>query len=292
MADRQWQWKAFFARLYERTFDAEVLDRSAQVAFYFSFSIFPFLFFLLSLFGLVLDNAEAFRDELYAFIDRLLPLGAAGLVKTTVNEIVQASTTGKVTFGLALTLWSASAGVDSLRTALNAIYGLKETHSWWRTKLRSIALTVLFITIIFAALALFFFGWQIAAAVLARLGLGSASPLLLTGIRWTAMAAVMLLACEIVYNLVPSFRTFRWYWITPGSIPAILLWLIVTNGFSLYLDHFNTYNRAYGSLGAAMVLILWLWMNAVVVLVGGVINAVVLELAHEKGPTATSDGET
>jgi membrane protein len=91
----------------------------------------------------------------------------------------------------------------------------------------------------------------------------------------------MLFACEVFYNLVPDFKRWRWLWITPGSIVAISLWLLLTGGFRLYLDYFNTYNRAYGSLGAVIILMLWLYLTGVALLVGGTINAVVDGLRDE-----------
>src|SRR5690349_20395109 len=92
----------------------------------------------------------------------------------------------------------------------------------------------------------------------------------------------MLFACEVIYNLLPNFKKYRWDWVTPGSIVAILLWLLLTRGFRLYLEYFNSYNKAYGSLGAVIILMLWLYLTAIVVMIGGVINAVLREMQDER----------
>ncbi|MFN2412415.1 MAG: YihY/virulence factor BrkB family protein, partial [Pyrinomonadaceae bacterium] len=85
-------------------------------------------------------------------------------------------------------------------------------------------------------------------------------------------------ACEVIYNLLPDFKEFHWIWITPGSIVAIILWLVLTNGFRIYLGYFNTYNKAYGSLGAVIIMMLWLYLTASALMIGGAINAVLHEL--------------
>jgi membrane protein len=211
-----------------------------------------------------------------------MPWSAFTLVRTTVEEITENSSTGKLTIGLAITLWSASAGIDSIRNALNAIYKLRESRSWWWTKLESLALTLLLIILMAFVLGIVFYGWQLVQLGLAGLGLRVTSPLVLVSIQWISVLLLMLFACEVFYNLVPDFKRWRWLWITPGSIVAIFLWLLLTSGFRLYLDYFNTYNRAYGSLGAVIILMLWLYLTGVALLVGGTINAVVDGLRNER----------
>ncbi len=275
-------WKKFFLELYERIFEAELFARSAQVAFYFSFSIFPLLFFLVSLFGLLLDSTNNLQREMYSYLGQIMPRSAFILVQKTVGEIVENSTTGKLTLGLVITLWSASAGVDGIRSALNAIYGLRETRSWWRTKLQSLVLTLLFILLLAIVLAIVFYGWQIVQMTLAFIGFEITSPLVLVSIQWLSILFVMLFAFEILYNVIPDYKRFQWEWVTPGSFIAIGLWLLTTSGFRLYLSYFNSYNRTYGSLGAVIILMLWLYITAVVVVFGGAINAVLREIKQDK----------
>lgn len=278
LLDFEWWW--FFKRLYEKTFETDVFNRAAQVAFYFSFSLFPLLFFLVSLFGLILESTDALRKELFSYLARILPGIAFDLVRTTVNEIAEGSTTGKLTLGLLIALWSASAGVDSIRNALNAVYGLRETRWWWKTKLKSLALTFLVVILIAMVLGIVFYGWQLAQMGLAYAGFEITSPLVLVSIQWIAVILVMLFACEVIFNLLPNFEKRRWIWITAGSIVAIVLWIALTSGFRLYLEYFNTYNRTYGSLGAVIILMLWLYLTSIALLIGGVINAVLSEYSH------------
>jgi membrane protein len=276
------KWIDFFRRLYKKMSHDDLFNRSAQVAFYFSFSLFPLLFFLVSLFGLVLESTEGLKSELFSYLRQILPTIAYDLVHNTVDEIVETSSTGKLTIGLIITLWSASAGVDSIRSSLNAVYELKETRSWFKTKAQSLALTLILIVLSALVLGIVFYGWRLVQVILAAIGLQITSPLVLISIQWLSMIFVMLIACEVLFNLVPNFKKFRWNWINVGSIVSIALWIMLTTGFRLYLQYFNTYNKTYGSLGAVIILMLWLYLTALAVMIGGAINAVLHHMHEEE----------
>ena len=275
-------WERFSWGLYQKAMDTDIFSRAAQVAFYFSFSLFPLLFFLISLFGIVLETTDGLKAELFAYVRQIMPSSAFELVRKTVEEIIDSSSSGKLTIGLAITLWSASAGIDSVRSALNAVYELRETRWWWKTKAQSLLITLLLILLVAIVLGIVFYGWQAAQVALGYIGLRVTSPLVLVSIQWASILLVMLFACEVIYNLLPNFKKLRWEWVTPGSIVAIVLWLLLTRGFHLYLEYFNSYNKAYGSLGAVIILMLWLYLTAIVIMIGGVINAVLREMRDEK----------
>ncbi|MEQ1605851.1 MAG: YihY/virulence factor BrkB family protein [Pyrinomonadaceae bacterium] len=284
----EFDWKTFFVQLYEKAFGADIFSRAAQVAFYFSFALFPLLYFLVSLFGILLESSDGLRSELFSYMRQIMPLAVFDLVKRTVEEIVMNSTGGKATLGLAVTLWSASAGVDAIRTALNEIYGLKDSRFWFKTKAQSLLLTLVVSVLTTAVLAIVFYGWQLFQYSLASIGFQVTSPLILVSVQWISILLIMMFACEIIYNLLPDFRKFRWIWVTPGSIVAILLWIILTTGFRTYLGYFNSYNKAYGSLGAVIIMMLWLYLTASALMIGGAINAVLHDMREkaESEPTA------
>lgn len=287
----EFPFKEFGWALYAKIFDTDIFSRAAQVAFYFSFALFPLLYFLVSLFGIVIESSEGLRGELFSYLRQVMPLAVFDLVSRTVEEIVVNSTGGKATLGLAVTLWSASAGVDAIRTALNEIYGLKDSRNWFKTKAQSILFTLIVSVLTTAILAIVFYGWQLFQYGLARLGLEVSSPFLLVSIQWISILLIMLLACEIIYNLLPDFKRFRWVWITPGSVVAILVWIILTTGFRTYLGYFNSYNKAYGSLGAVIIMMLWLYLTASALMIGGAINAVLHEM-REKAENESVEAET
>jgi membrane protein len=281
-------WVDFFRRLYERMTDADLFDRSAQVAFYFSFSLFPLLFSLVSLFGMVLGSTEGLKDELFQYMRHLLPFVAYDLVRNTVEEIVATSTPGKLTIGLIVTLWSASAGVSSIRGALNAVYELKENRSWILTKALSLAITLVLIILTAVVLGVVFYGWELGQTLLAAIGFKITSPFVLASIQWITILLVLLVACEVIFNIVPAFKKFRWNWINIGTLIAIALWVIFTGLFRLYLHYYNTYNKAYGSLGAVIILMLWLYLTALAVMIGGAINAVLRQMHDQENAVPKS----
>lgn len=274
------EWKVFFKELYDKFFDTEVSSSAAQVAFYFSFAFFPLLLFLVSLFGMVLDSTDELRASLYRYLAELMPPSAYQLVRTTMDEIIDSSSGGKLTLGLLVTLWSASAGVDSLRAALNRVYELRETRPWWMTKLQSLALTFLFIVLLAVVLASVTAGWSLVKVSLAGLGFEVTSPLALASIQWGSILLVLFFATAVIYSWIPCFRRFHWFWISPGSITAIVVWILASSLFRLYLQYFNSYNKAYGSLGAVIILMLWMYITGMALLVGGAINSVLKEMGE------------
>lgn len=278
----EFKWKVFFKKLYDKFFETDVMSASAQVAFYFSFAFFPLLLFLVTLFGIVLNSTDNLRSELYVYLAQLMPTSAYELVRTTMDEIIESSSGSKLTLGILITLWSASAGVDSLRIALNRVYEVRETRSWWKTKLQSLLLTFLFILLLAIGLAAVTAGWTLVKAALAGMGMEVTSPWLISGIQWIAIIIVMILSTAVVYSWLPSFKQFHWVWISPGSITAILVWVIFGALFRLYLHYFNSYNKAYGSLGAVIILMLWMYITGLALLLGGAINSVLTEMSEER----------
>ncbi|MGB5013142.1 MAG: YihY/virulence factor BrkB family protein [Pyrinomonadaceae bacterium] len=282
----EFDWVDFFKRLYKKSDDSDLFNRAAQAAFYFSFALFPFVFFLVSLFGLVLETTDALKSELYNYLRQIMPASVFVLVRNTVDEIAANSSGSKLTLGLIVALWSASAGVDAVRGALNSVYELRERRSWFWTKFQSLILTLVVTVLAALGLSIMFYGWQLVQAGTNWIGMPITSPLVLVGIQWISILFVMLLACEVIYNFLPDFRKFKWIWITAGSLVAIVLWLLLTGSFRLYLNYFNNYDKTYGSLGAVIILLLWLYLTAMVLMVGGAINAVLHDLRNEEEDTS------
>lgn len=283
--------KAFFTNLYDKALETDLFGRAAQVGFYFSFAFFPLLLFLVTLFGIILGSTESLQRELFEYIAQIMPPSAFELVRTTMGEIIDSSSGGKLTFGLLITLWSASAGIDSLRGALNSVYEVDEDRPFWKTKLQSLVLTLLFIVLLGIALGSLAAGWQMVQTAASALGYQISAPWLLTAIQWIGIIVVMLFATAVVYSWLPSFEEFHWVWVSPGAIFAILIWVVFTGAFRLYLQYFNSYNKAYGSLGAVIILMLWMYLTGLALLIGGAINSVLTELADTSGAREAQQDE-
>ena len=279
---KNFELRVFLKELYNKFFETDVMSAAAQVAFYFSFAFFPLLLFLITLFGMVLESTDELRGQLYQYLAQIMPGSAYELVQTTMDEIIENSSGGKLTVGALVTLWSASAGVDSLRIALNRVYEVKETRSWWKTKLQSLVLTFLFILLLAIGLAAVTAGWTLVKAGLAGIGLEVSSPWIVSAIQWAAIVIAMIFSTAVVYSWLPNFKEFHWVWISPGAITAIIVWIVFGAVFRLYLQYFNTYNKAYGSLGAVIILMLWMYITGLALLLGGAINSVLTELSEKR----------
>ena len=265
----RFKFKPFAKRLWEKINDDDILGNAAQVAFYFSFAIFPLLLFLVSLIGIVLSNKSELQDQLFLMLGQVMPQSAYALVRDTIIEVTSNATGGKLTIGVLITLWSASAGIDNMRGTLNEVYDLKETRSWFRAKLTSLLLTLGVGLLVLIALAAIVYGSQFLDAILPI-----DSQYVLQLLEWIAVVCLLLLAFALIYNFAPNHDPFKWKWITPGAVIGLILWLLFSGGFRLYLRYFDSYAATYGSLGAVIILLFWLYLTALVILIGGAINAI------------------
>ena len=278
--------KDFLKKVYDEAMAEDVVSNAAQVAFYFIFALFPLLLFLLSLFGIVLESAEDFRQQLFAYLREVIPASAITLIEQTLNEVVQESSGGKLTFGFLLALWSASAGVDSLRIVLNDIYDLEETRAWWKYKLTCVLMTLALTVIISVVLGIVFYGSHLLTAFLTTAGMESAAPYVSGALSFILIIAALLLIFACIYAFVPNHTNFTFRYITPGAVAALVLWIVFSVGFRVYLAYFDSYAKTYGSLGAIIILLLWLYLTALVILIGGVINSVADKVTAGKGDDA------
>ena len=261
--------KSFATRLYEKINDDDILGNAAQVAFYFSFALFPLLLFLMSLIGIIISDKTDLQNQLFTILGEVMPRSAFDLVRTTLDEVTKNASGGKLTFGIVITLWSASAGIDNMRGTLNEVYNLKETRSWFKTKLTSFLLTLGLGVLILITLGLIVYGSQTLDAILPI-----DSPYILVALEWILVIALLLLAFAFLYNFAPNHDPFEWKWISPGAVIGVILWILFSFAFRIYLRYFDSYAATYGSLGAMIILLLWLYLTALVILIGGAINAI------------------
>lgn len=275
------EFKEFFKRLYDRFFEEELTSNAAQVAFYFTFALFPLLLFLISLAGIVLESADQFRKEVFYYLSQIMPSSAYNLVQDTIQEVTEGSSGGKLTFGLLVALWSASVGVDSLRAVLNSVYNYKERRALWKTRGIAVLVTLALVLLIAIAAAALIYGWQLFLHILEWLSLPAPASFVLMIVQWIVVLGVLILVFALLYNFLPNNEKDRWQWITPGAVTGIILWILVSFGFRLYLSYFDSYNATYGSLGAVIVLLLWLYLTALVILFGGLINSVLEQMSKE-----------
>ncbi len=285
-------WKALGKRVISEIQSDDVLGRAAQLAYYFLLALFPLLLFLTSIIGLLLGSGTGVRHSLFAYLSSVLPGSASNLVDSTMTEVSAASGGGKLTFGLLAALWAASNGMGAITEALNAAYNVKESRPWWKQRLTAIGLTLVLSILIISALVLVLYGGKLANHIALIYGFDDLFTMTWKLAQWPLVLGFMLLAFALIYYLAPDLHEQKWVWITPGSVIGVGLWLLVSFGFKLYLHFFDSYSKTYGTLGAVIILMLWLYFTGAAILIGGEVNSEIENAAAESGdPQAKEKGE-
>ncbi len=285
-------WRTLGQRVWYELYAGGLLTHAAALAFYFLLALFPLLLFLVTILGFLTDSGNEMRATLFAQLSRIAPPSASTLVYETVEEIAQSADSGRLSLGLITALWVASSGVAALSESLNAMYGVRESRPYWKARLSAVGLTIALIVLIVSALMLMLYGGEIGEAIANYFNQGSRFIVFWNVLQVPIALTFVLFSFALIYFFAPDLRDQKWYWITPGSIIGILLWLFASVLFRVYLRHFDSYNLTYGSLGAVIVLSLWFYLTGTAILLGGKINAEIENAAAEAGmPEAKHHGE-
>ena len=243
---------------------------AAGLAFYTLLSIFPAIAALVSIYGLVADAAEV--QSHFLAVAHLVPEAARSMLADQMTRVAGGSA-GVLSFAalssLVLALWGASRGTQAFMMAMNIAYNENEKRGLVIQNLIAVGLT--FSLLVFSALALV--ATVLVPAAIAWLGLEGTAAWSLALLRWPLLAVFFMIALAVLYRLAPSRSDAKWRWVTPGSVAAVLLWLVVSIAFSIYLGNFARYNETYGSLGAIVGVLMWFWASAFVVILGAELNA-------------------
>ena len=285
-------WFELAKRVWHEVQEDNVFGRAAELSYYFLLALFPFLIFLTSIIGFVLGSGTGTRHQLFNYLARIMPPSAFQLIDNTMWEVSKASTGGKLAFGILAALWAASNGLSAITESLNTAYDLTESRPWWKQRLTAIILTVALSVLIILALVLIIGGGHISEWLAATYGLGNAFPLAWKIIQWPVVLGCMVLSFALIYFFAPDFHEQAWKWLTPGAAIGVALWLLVSIAFRVYLHFFDSYSATYGSLGAVIILMLWLYFTGAAVLIGGEVNSEIENAAAKKGePEAKEKGE-
>ena len=268
-------WKDILLRVYDNIGEHRIMALAAGITYYSILAIFPALAALVAIYGLFSNPASIAQhlDQLGGF----LPGGALDVAR---EQLTRISSRGGQTLGwtfivgLAISLWSANAAMKSLFDTLNIVHNERERRGFIRLNLISLGFTLAGIAFILLAVG----ALVIVPLALNYLGLSSSADLLVRISRWPAMFVALALALACVYRFGPSRTAPRWRWITWGSVAATVFWIVSSLLFSSYAEHFGTFNATYGSLGAAIGFMTWLWISAIVILLGAEMDA---EMEHQ-----------
>jgi len=268
-------WKDILWRTYVRTGEDRLLATAAGVVFFGLLAVFPAITALVSCYGLF-ANPSTIGANLQT-LALMLPEGSFQIVQDQIARVLAKGNTelgATFLFGLALAIWSANAGVKAIIDALNVVYEEREKRSFLQLNLLSLAFTIGGI----AALLLMVGAVVAFPLALDHLGLGPESKFIVSLARWPLLFLVLLGALGILYRFGPSRRAPRWEWLSVGTLAAAVLWIVGSSLLSWYLSNFGNYNATYGSLGAAIGLMMWMWMSAIIVLCGAELNS---EIEHQ-----------
>jgi len=274
-------WRDILWRVVHNVAEDRVLSTAGSVAFFALLATFPAMATVVSLYGFFAD-AVSIRGHL-ELLDGLVPDGVLLLIGDELARVsAQRTDTLGIAFlvGLGIAFWSANGGVAALFDALNVVYKEREK----RSLLRFYGTTFLFTLggVVFVLIAL---GVVVVLPVaLGLFGAATQAERLIGVVRWPVLLLAVMLALALVYRFGPSRRTAKWRWVTWGSAVAAMLWVGVSMLFSWYVASFDSYNRVYGSLGAGIGFVTWIWISAVVVLLGGELNA---EMEHQTARDTT-----
>jgi len=261
--------------LLKRTFkefsNDDMTTYASALAYRGIFSLFPFLLFLIAMLGML--DLQNFFTWLREQVSLVLPPDALDLVNPVIDQM-QEQKSGLLSVGILVALWSASVGIRSLMNAMNKAYDVKEGRPTWKLMLLAVGYTIGLAFILLAAAGLMVTGPQVMEWLAAQVGLKEIVVILWTWLRWPVIVILMMLVLALLYYVMPDVeQEFRF--ITPGSVLAVVVWIAASVGFGIYVQNFGNYDATYGSIGAVIVLLLYFYISAAVLLFGAEMNAVI-----------------
>lgn len=265
--------KVFLKHLLRRIKESKVTDTAAQMSYYFLLSLFPLLIFAVTLLAYLPINPQ----DLFNLIRDFAPGDTVQTVEDTLNEVLQNQRGGLLSFGIIATIWSASNGMNSVIKGLNYAYEVQETRPFYKARGMSILLTIGLILVIAAFLILQVFGKQIGLFASEYLGVSEQFLTIWTWIRWLIPPLLLFAVFAGIYYFAPNLKV-TYKAVIPGAIFAAVGWVLVSLGFSFYVNNFGNYSATYGSIGGIIILMIWFYLSAIIILIGGEINALMNEL--------------
>ncbi len=275
-------------RLATRLFTDDLLGWSAQISYYFFLALFPALICVVALASFF--PIEHFTDIVLGILTRIAPADVLALVDRQLMVIAETHSAGLLTFGIIGTVWTASAGMQTLIRTLNFAYHVPETRPWWRVRLRAMVLTLIVPAFALASMTIVLVGPVVAERLAAALHLSALFLWSWKIIHWPLVFTLVVSGLVFVYTVGPDAPQ-RWHSLVPGSCFATLIWIGASLGLRWYVASLATYQKTYGTIGTALVILLWFYVSGLAMLVGAELNSVMNELIPQSsviGPQSES----
>jgi membrane protein len=261
----------FVKRVTAGVLDHQSMSSSAQIAYYLLFATFPCLLVLASLLAFL--PIPDLIERLLGALGSIVPPGAVDLMRNSVERLVTRQRSGLFSIGLIATVWAASNAADAIMQGLNRVHGLRETRPFWKTRGIALLLAVGVGLLAVLGLLVLWFGAHVSGWWAARGGLGPLPVQVWIVARWPLAVLLLIAAIDQIYYIGPAAE-LHWRWVTPGAVVAVLGWVAASLGFSVYVRHFGSYNATYGSIGAVIILLTWMYLSAFFILLGAEVNVV------------------
>jgi len=276
--------------VFEQIIANNVFGRAAELAFYFLFALFPLILLMVTLFGLFVSHSVELQNDLLSYFADFVPPAAFDLLGRVATELGVHASHGKLTFGLVSALWCISGGISSMISFLNLAHHVREDRPWFKVCAITLGLSLLISILLFTALFMVLLGSHFVGWLGTGLRLHPVIVLVWKGMQWPAAIFFVSISCSLIYYFGPNLKERRrWHWFTPGSAFGGFVWLTASFGFRIYLHFFNSYSVSYGSLGAVMILLVWLYVTGLACLIGAEINAQI-ERAGRPEPQPVESG--
>lgn len=274
---RALSFKQVMVRTVKEFLDDEMSTYASALAYQMLFSLFPFLLFLIALIGFLhLPDFFTWLREQAAYV---LPSQALDQVNPIIDQLQQ-SKGGLLSIGIVIALWTASAGVRLMMSAMNAAYDVPEERPAWKRIPLSMAYTVGFAGVLLTVAALMVLGPQAMTWLAEQIGMEYFIVTLWTLARWPLIVILLMIAVALIYYVMPDVKQ-KFRFITPGSVLAVVVWIVASVGFGIYVKNFADYSAMYGSIGAIIVLLLYFYISSAVLLLGAEMNAVIEHMSAE-----------
>jgi len=269
--------RTFFRDLITRVIKDDFTGTAAEMAYIFILAFFPFMIFLVSIFGLLGNTTRI--DKIMVFLSEIAPLSAMVTIKSVLTSIIQSSTKSLATIGLISSLFLASNGTAVAIKGLNKAYKIKESRPFWYVRLISIGLVIMNAIIMFLGVNLTIFAQIIIDAISEFVTIQSVlidTINTILALRWLVAFAALFIMMFLNYLLMPNTeklpKRLRIVYTLPGTLFFCTFWLLASWGFGLYVNDFGSYDKVYGILGGFAVLLLWLYYTSLILLIGGELN--------------------
>ena len=277
-------WRDLICAIWWGAIRTNVVNRAAELAFWFLLGFFPMLLAVTSMVAIIGSKPDS-QSILMTYLGEILPSGASGLVR---QVLAQTTDSGRAWVSFLFAIWSSSSATSGLIDTLNAIYDLKDSRPWWKSSLIAVALAMATGLLMTAALIIVVYGQVILETVVP----GSPALLIWKIAQWPSAALLLIVALLGFYRFAPDAQQQNWKWLLPGSVAAAVIWMAFSVLFDVYVRHFSHFGLLYGSLGTLIILMFWFYLSGAAILIGGVVNAILEDSAAERGvPGARKRGQ-